>query len=587
MKNIHVTRIGERLGLSNRAATLATTTTADQCVASASNFAVGIVVARLSGPQGLGAFAFAYTCWILLTTLHRSLITDPMMILGDMRREDAVDLRRRGFAAEIALGALSTLVFAATGTILLAAGQHTFGVGLLVLAPWILFLNLQDYWRQTGFMQGLPKKSLHNDLVFMVVQAVAFAGAFIFGLHTVFAAVSAWGLGAAIAALYGLRQFSVRPSLRGGWAFLRSRLPMSRWLAGERTASWGGSQLYLLLAGALLGPAALGGLKAAQAMVMGPAFVLINAGGHYGLPEASRQLAERGWAGLARVARFVTGAAVLATTATGLVVFVAAGPLLDRLYGPQFAAFATSARIFAIAFVIGAFGIGPTLILNVTVRVRPLFFVQIGRTVVSVIAVYLLSNLYGVNGAAMASLVAVSFNVVSTLILKSSARRSLEGKEPEFAEAFPPSESRVVAQGEPFPTSRASTPDCKTPEGGSYIGSDANLELPCASLVRSGIQRRDGRALQLQQAFGQPERPPLRPDRDAGSHLARMDNAASVRIAGKQFVPDEFSWHRFFEILGGEHDGSDSFPESAAVEHDCAEADERPEPTTEERQELD
>src|SRR5271170_3908370 len=89
-----------RLGLSGRAARRATTTMADQCVASGSNFAVGVAVARISGAAGLGAFALAYTCWILLTTIHRSMVTDPMAIRGDMRRDEKDELLRKGFAAE-------------------------------------------------------------------------------------------------------------------------------------------------------------------------------------------------------------------------------------------------------------------------------------------------------------------------------------------------------------------------------------------------------------------------------------------------------------------------------------------------------
>ena len=60
-------------------------------------------------------------------------------------------------------------------------GQPTFGLGMMAVAPWITFLNLQDYWRWIGFMQEIPKKSLHNDLVFIGVQAVAFAGLFLTG----------------------------------------------------------------------------------------------------------------------------------------------------------------------------------------------------------------------------------------------------------------------------------------------------------------------------------------------------------------------------------------------------------------------
>jgi hypothetical protein len=254
-------RLRARMGLRGGAAGRATTTMIDQCVASGSNFAVGIVVARISGPAGLGAFALAYTVWILATTLHRSLITDPMAIMGDMRRDDRDEFVRRGFAADVAMGLMAACIVAAVGSVFLAVGQHTFGVGLLSVAPWILVLDLQDYWRQIGFMQGTPKKSLMNDLVFNAVQAIAFCAVFLTGLHSAFAVISAWGLGAAVAALYGLRQFSVRATLRGGQEYLWSRWQTSQWLVGERTVSWGGSQLYLILAGVLLGPAALGGLK--------------------------------------------------------------------------------------------------------------------------------------------------------------------------------------------------------------------------------------------------------------------------------------------------------------------------------------
>ena len=352
---------------------------ADQCVASASNFAVGVVVARVSGPTGLGAFALAYTCWVLLTSIHRSLITDPMTILGDMRQEEKEVFIRRGFAAEIVLGFAASLLFVVVAATFLAIGQHTFGMGLLAVAPWIIFLDLQDYWRWIGFMQGLPRKALQNDLVFIVVQAVGFGIVALTGQRSVFVAVAAWGLGAAIASLYGLRQFSVRPSLLGGLAFLLSRLPTSRWLAGERAASWAATQLYLLLAGALLGVAALGGLKAAQALVLGPTIVVINAGGSFGLPEASRQLAEHGWRAMARVARFVAAAAVLSTGVWAIAIFAAGGTLLGSLYGPAFIPYVTSARIFAVSLLVSVFAIGPTLTLTATFRVRPLFILQIGE----------------------------------------------------------------------------------------------------------------------------------------------------------------------------------------------------------------
>src|SRR5271154_22319 len=351
----------------------ATLTMADQCVASSSNFAVGIVVARISGPSGLGAFALAYTVCILLATLQRSLITDPMAIMGDMRGDEKAEFVRRGFAGVMTLGLMAACIIAAVGSALLLVGQDTFGVGLLSVAPWVVALDLQDYWRWIGFMQGQPKKSLMNDLLFNAVQAVAFMVVFLVGLHSVFAVVAAWGLGAAVAALYGLRQFSVRPTIRGGTTFLWSRWPTSQWLASERAASWGASQLYLILAGVILGPAALGGLKAAQGLVAGPTTLVINASGSFGLPEATKQLADRGWPGMVKVSRFVSGAGVAVSLACAIAVFVAAPALLKLLYGPEFVKYAPCARLFAIAVVLSAFNVGPIITLTATRRVRPLF----------------------------------------------------------------------------------------------------------------------------------------------------------------------------------------------------------------------
>jgi O-antigen/teichoic acid export membrane protein len=424
------TRFGKRLGISGDAATRASTTMADQCVASISNFAVGIVVARISGPAGLGAFALAYSCWILLNTLHRSLVTDPMAIWGDMRREDRDDFVRRGFAAELAIGLSASCVFAAVGAVVFFSGQRAFGEGLLAVAPWLTLFNLQDYWRWIGFMQATPKKSLMNDLVFNAVQAVAFLVVFLSGSHSVFAVVAAWGLGATVAALYGFRQFSVRPSLQGGWTLIRSRFSATRWLAGERIASWAANWLYLILAGVFLGPAALGGLRAAQALVAGPSTVVINAGGSLGLPEASRQLEKKGWPGLARVSRLITGAGVASAIACGLIVVVAGRVLIRLLYGPEFVQYAPSARLFGLSFVIGALCVGPILTLTTTVRTRQLFIVQLGRIVVSVVAVVALSSVGGVTGVAASSVVAAGFTLAALQIFQFSARRSMEDPSP-------------------------------------------------------------------------------------------------------------------------------------------------------------
>ena len=418
-------KVFARAGLTQKAASRAGMTMIDQCFASGSNFLVGVAVARIAGPVGLGAFSLAYGCWILINTVHRALITDPMAIFRDLNEREFPKHIKRGFAAEVVLGLAASVVFALIGVVLRATGMTGFGDGMLALAPWVVFLDLQDYWRWVGFMEGKPVKALHNDVVFCVAQIVAFGFVFVAGMHSVYAVVAAWGVGALAGSAYGLTQFAVAPSLKGGYQLLRERWAMSKWNAGGQITGWGSSQLYLILTGALLGPAALGGLKAANNLVTGPSFVVIHAGGSFGLPEASKGLKDRGWPGLRRVGRLINLVSLLSIGLFGLIVILWGVPLLRGIYGEQFVRYAQAARIMAIAYIVSAFFMGPILVLKATKRTRPLFTVQVVALVSSVAAVAVCSRLYGVDGAAAALLMSNAAILVALVLYQHGARRSI------------------------------------------------------------------------------------------------------------------------------------------------------------------
>ena len=122
----------------------------------------------------------------------------------------------------------------------------------------------------------------------------------------------------------------------------------------------------------------------------------------------------------------------------------AAPALLKLLYGPQFVTYAPSARVFAVSLVIGAFGIGPVLTLTTTRRIRPLFMVQLGRLVFSVAAVCVLSTVYGVTGAAAATLLTTVLTLAAVLTLQSWVRRSYEQEHRGLVARFAEAVRRVV-----------------------------------------------------------------------------------------------------------------------------------------------
>jgi len=400
-------------------------------VASVSNFAVGVAVARVAGVAGLGAYSLAYTAWLVLAAVHRSLITDPMAIENDLHQPDAKGHMRAGLAAELLLGIGSCLVFLALGGVLLASGQHAYGVGFLAIAPWLPFLLVQDYWRWVGFMKAEPAKSLANDVLFCCVQVAAFALLFAVGLRSTVLAIGAWGFGSLAGAAFGLRQFGTLPTLQFGALRLRKRWRMSKWLLGTSTTAWGATQSAAILTGAILGPVGLGGLKAATSLVSGPALVLVQAGGSVGLPEASRALADRGWSGLRRVERFVTLAGVLSVGLIMVVVLIFGRQLLGDFYGHEFERYGNIADILAGSFLVSTFGLGAILSLKTTRQSVQLFKMSLVNLSASVVAVAILAPLFGLMGAAVATLIATCLATITVVVLhlwlsRSEAERMTE-----------------------------------------------------------------------------------------------------------------------------------------------------------------
>jgi O-antigen/teichoic acid export membrane protein len=99
--------------------------------------------------------------------------------------------------------------------------------------------------------------------------------------------------------------------------------------------------------------------------------------------------------------------------------------LLSVLYGSSFAQYEPAAQLFAVAFVIGAFGLGPILTLKATKRTRPLLYCQVISLIVSVPTVAVCATIDGVTGAAAGAVLSSAIGLAALLYYQRSARRSL------------------------------------------------------------------------------------------------------------------------------------------------------------------
>lgn len=395
-------RVRRRLG-GGRGATLTFT---DQLVSSASNFALGVLIARAGGADALGTFGIAFVVWLAVVGANRALVTEPMTVGGST--EDADAELSEGLLATLILGVVVAIALALVAGALLLLGVPA--VAVLALAPWIPSLLAQDYCRLMAFRLQRPGQALISDVVFAVTQGMATVGLYVLDERSVPAFLAAWGIGASVGALVGLAMSGTamsgtRSSRRhGGVAHLRQLWPRSRWFLAEFGTAFPAGQGYLLLLPILLGTAEFG-LYRAGASLIGPVVVFFLAGGNVGLPECVRRLRNDGMPGLHAYAQRLTASVIALTVAYCGVVALLANPVLQLTYGAAFTGAAVVTQLVAIDYMIAAIGFGFGVALKAAGQVRRLWAIRAASAVVSIAAVTVLAKSFGLTGAGWATVV--------------------------------------------------------------------------------------------------------------------------------------------------------------------------------------
>lgn len=397
-------------------------TFADQAVSSGANFVTGVVIARLSGAADFGGYALVLTAWLLVAGVHRALIAEPVTV-ASRATADARAIVASGAAAEILLGAAVSTLLALAGLAALVTGSRL-GPLMLALAPWFVFLLVQDYWRAMAFRVRRPELALVNDVIFAAVQFTAIAIFVGLGWRSPGFVITAWGMGAAAGALSGLRWFPVPAGLARGWRLLGQLWHTSRWLIANFVTAFSSDQAYVAFVALLFSPDEYGGFRAAISL-MGPAYVIAQAAGNLGLPEAVRRADDPDR--LDEFSKRLSVGTALCFGAYCLMVAFFGGPVLRAVYGPEFARYAPIVTLVASGYVLRGAVFGQGIALKATNRMRGLWWAQLGVTGSSFAATVLLVGWLGTIGAGWAGAVThLCFAVAVWAIYRSSRQRAFE-----------------------------------------------------------------------------------------------------------------------------------------------------------------
>jgi O-antigen/teichoic acid export membrane protein len=259
-------------------------TIADQALSSLTNSALSILVARAVGAADFGAFSVALLIFMFVIGLVRSGVTDPLII-----QFSGADSRSAHRAARDAAGvALLIGVVTACGCVAVAAVTGgVLAAALVGLALSLPGLMVQDTWRSAFFSRGRPDQATLLDLVWAIVQFAVVGMLMMQDRESVFTLVLAWGAAATASALVGCRLLGDWPDPAAAWSWLRENGRLSWRLSAGYVVNTGAVNLAYALIGAVAGLTALGALRAAQVLLVGPIQLLSMAASSFFLPVMS------------------------------------------------------------------------------------------------------------------------------------------------------------------------------------------------------------------------------------------------------------------------------------------------------------
>ncbi|MGB4782182.1 oligosaccharide flippase family protein, partial [Candidatus Methylomirabilis sp.] len=313
----------------------------DQAMVSFTNFATMVLVARHLGIEEFGRFALAWAVLIAVFNLQYSLVLSPLMSIGSKLEAERVPAYFGAvIAQQVALAILSfTLLW--FGTTIAAVLLPTWRLGGLAvpLAFASLTYQFHELFRRYFFTVGRLAVSTTMDFVRCFAQLLLLVWLFKAATLTTGGTLAVIGAAFAIAALLGTYSFGgitwdptvFRATTRRHWHF-------SKWLVASALMQWVTNNIFLVTAGAVLGVAAVGALKAAQS-ITNAANVLFEAIGNLAPIQAGRSLSAHGIAGLHAYISRLTRWGLIATLAIVLPAAVVPGWILRVIYGQGFGEF--------------------------------------------------------------------------------------------------------------------------------------------------------------------------------------------------------------------------------------------------------
>jgi O-antigen/teichoic acid export membrane protein len=391
---------------------------ADQTLVSGVNFLTGILLARYLGIEEFGRYTLVWMSVLFVNSLQHAMINSPMMSIGP-KQPDAETPAYYGAII------VQQIVFSCVVFLSLFAGVQWSGVlfpewqveGLaLPLALAAVAFLFQDFLRRYFFTRSRQSVAFATDVIRYGGQIVVLFWLFAISKESVDSAQVLWVIAimAAISALAGTFFVErVEISAKALKATATRHWHFSKWLIGSSLMQWTSGNFFLISAGTLLGPTAVGAIRAAQNL-MGITHILFQGLENIVPIQASRYYHENGLDRLKTYLGQVVVNGGLATAAIALTLSVAPEFWLALVFGDSFAVYGSLVRWYGVLYILMFFGLPLRAGLRAIEHSKPIFWSYVATSIFALAVAYPLIRQFDLTGV-MCGILATQVIMLSVL----------------------------------------------------------------------------------------------------------------------------------------------------------------------------
>lgn len=413
---------------------------------SGSNFLLGILLARWMAPEQYGAYALAFSIFILVTFLYQALVLEPLSVFSGTSYPNNL----RGYLQSnvwLHWGISFVICLALGGTAVAArvwwhspVSAMAFA-GMTVAAPFILIHALG---RRSFYLKLSPGPAAFGSAFYC---AFVVGGSFLvyrLGWLSAFTAYLVMGFAALVGGVIML--FQLNAKLEPATAKVRlnttwgKHWEYGKWALATCIVGWIPTYVYIPLVSKFSGLAVAGELRALMNLG-GPVLQTYAALSMLFLPLAARVQSTQGRRGASGLTLKLTALFVAGALAYWAVLIPLRGPLFRMLYAGKYMDASSLLPLFAAETIVWSAALGPAILLRAMESPRSLFFANGAASVVALVFGIPATSYFGLRGVIWSMVMANVLYVVVAFVMLGRKVATLKTSETEFSVPLPVEES--------------------------------------------------------------------------------------------------------------------------------------------------